>query len=276
MGPIKSLLSRASELIYPAKCVSCGDLLDQPQDVFCKTCCDSYENAKQETCSRCFRPRCRCTCPSFSLGKTGLRRLVKLYKYRPSESDLPENRILYALKQRHLGPVISFLSRDLSEAIGEALTPNEKASAVIVPCPRSDRAKRKNGYDHMEDLSKAVSVTTGFPFSRALGRVRGGKMQKGLSGEERRKNAENRFFVRSASEIAGKTVLLLDDVTTSGATLIECRRAVLSAGAARVVPCVLAVSGRDFVIRPRKTRKKAKTYKKKRKNASDSTNGDRI
>ena len=264
MGRLTSLFSSIFDLIYPAKCVSCGDLLDRPQDVFCTTCYDSYENAKQEICSRCFRPRCRCTCPSFSLGKTGLRRLVKLYKYRPSEGDLPENRILFALKQKHLSSVVSFLGRDLAEAIGESLTPKEKATAVVVPCPRSDRAKRINGYDHMEELCREVAKQTGFAYSGALKRKSGGKMQKGLSGEERRKNAKNRFFVKSADEIAGKTVLLIDDVTTSGATLTECRRSVLAAGAARVVPCVLAVSGRDFVIRPRETRAKTKVYKRKR------------
>ena len=89
-------------------------------------------------------------------------------------------------------------------------------------------------------------------------------MQKKLSAEERRKNVENRFFVTKPEDLAGKTVLLLDDLTTSGATLLECRRIVKSAGASRVVPCVIAVSGRDFVIRPRKTRKKGKSYKKKR------------
>lgn len=265
MGRALSALLRATECIYPAKCVSCGKLLDERVGVFCPTCRDSYENAKQEVCSRCFQPRCRCTCPSFPLGRVGLRRLVKLYKYQPSVTDLPENRILYALKQRHLQNVFDFLARELSEAIEAALTPKERLSAIIVPCPRSGAAKRQNGYDHTSELCRSISKITALPFSFALKRSRGGRMQKKLSGEERRRNIRNRFFVSRETDLAGKTVLLLDDVTTSGATLLECRRVALSAGAARVVPCVIAVSGRDFVIRPQMSRKKGKSYKKRKK-----------
>ena len=267
MGRVTSAISRLLSLVYPSKCVCCGELLDKDDEVFCRTCYDRYENAKQEICSRCLQPRCRCTCPSFSLGKAGLRRLVKLYKYQPSEGDLPENRILFALKQRHLQSVFDFFARDLAEAIEDALTPKEKATAILVPCPRSDRAKAKNGYDHMERLSVAISREIGFPVSLSLRRARGGRMQKKLSAEERRTNVENRFFVTQPEDLVGKTVLLLDDLTTSGATLLECRRVVKAAGAARVIPCVIAVSGRDFVIRPRKTRKKGKSYKKKRPTA---------
>lgn len=268
MGRASAVLSRLLSFVYPAKCVCCGELIDRDEEVFCRTCYDRYENAKQEICSRCLQPRCRCTCPSFSLGKAGLRRLIKLYKYHPSESELPENRILFALKQKHLQSVFDFLSRDLSEAIFDALTPKEKACAILVPCPRSDRAKAKNGYDHTERLCVALSNATGIPFGFALKRTRGGKMQKKLSAEERAKNVKNRFSVVKPEDLAGKTVLLLDDLTTSGATILECRRIVKAAGAARIVPCVIAVSGRDFVIRPQKSRKKGKFYKK-RPTASD-------
>ena len=256
------ILSRIRELIYPAKCVCCGDLLSDGDEVFCRTCYDSYENAKQETCSRCLQPRCRCTCPSFPLGRAGLRRLIKLYKYQPSDGDLPENRILYALKQKHLQSVFDFLGRDLAEAIGEALTPKEKETAILVPCPRSDGAKRKNGYDHTVELCRSVSRSTGFPISLALRRTGGGKMQKNLSGEERKRNTENRFYVSQASNFVGKTVILVDDLTTSGATMLACRRVIKAAGAARIVPCVLAVSGRDYVLRPQKARKKGKSYRR--------------
>jgi len=271
MGRIVSALRRVFGTVYPAKCVCCGELLAEEDPVFCRNCYDSYENAKQEICSRCLNPRCRCTCPSFHLGKAGLRRLIKLYRYQPSNGDLPENRILFALKQQHLQSVFSFLARELAESIGEALTPKEKQTAILVPCPRSGHAKRKNGYDHTSELCRALSRETGIPFSLSLKRVRGGKMQKRLTAEERRRNVANRFFFKKPDEIAGKTVVLVDDVTTSGATLLECRKMVLSAGAARVVPCVVAVSGRDFVLRPGKKRKKGKSYRKKK--PTPNTNG---
>lgn len=261
MGRVLSVMKRVSGLVYPAKCVSCGELLDEGGEVFCRTCYDSYENAKQEECSRCHKERCRCTCPSFSLGKAGFRRLIKLFHYRPAESDLPENRILYSLKQRHLRNVFDFFARELSESINSALTEKEKAEAILVPCPRSVGEKRKNGYDHTVALCRSLSKLTGIPVFTGLKRKRGGKMQKRLSGEERRRNIVNRFFVKKGDELAGKTVVLFDDVTTTGATLLECRRVVKIAGASRVIPCVIAFSGRDFVLRPQKYRKKGKKYR---------------
>ena len=88
-------------------------------------------------------------------------------------------------------------------------------------------------------------------------------MQKNLSGDERKRNTENRFFVSDTSDLVGKTVILVDDLTTSGATMLACRRVIREAGAARIVPCVLAVSGHDYVLRPQITRKKGKSYRKK-------------
>lgn len=261
MGRVLSVLKRVSGLVYPAKCVSCGELLDEVGEVFCRTCYDSYENAKQEECSRCHKTRCRCTCPSFSLGKAGLRRLIKLFHYQPSEGDLPENRLLYSLKQRHLGNVFDFFARELAESINSALTEKEKAAAIFVPCPRSVAAKKKNGYDHTVALCRSLSKLTGIPVFTGLKRKRGGKMQKRLSGEERRRNIVNRFFVRNGDVLTGKTVILFDDVTTSGATMLECRRVVKIAGASYVIPCVIAFSGRDFVLRPQKRRKKGKRYR---------------
>ena len=267
MRRLHSFFSRAGDLVYPAKCVSCGDPIDERGEVFCSSCLSSYENAKQDICSRCLKPRCLCTCPSFGLGKAGLRRLIKLFRYKPSEGDLPENRVLFALKQRHLQAVFDFLARDLAYSINADLTPRERETAVLVPCPRSSTAKRKNGYDHAFALCRSLARETGIPLSFALKRRRGGKMQKKLSGEERRRNIENSFAVVKPGEIAGKTVLLIDDVTASGATLIECRRVLKIACASRVIPAVLAVSGRDFVLRPRKQRKKGKQYRKKKPTA---------
>ena len=96
-------------------------------------------------------------------------------------------------------------------------------------------------------------------------------MQKRLSGEERRRNIVNRFYIKNGEDLAGKTVILFDDVTTTGATILECRRVVKVAGVSRVIPCVIAFSGRDFVLRPRKAKKKGKKYGR-RKVTSNQTN----
>ena len=80
--------------------------------------------------------------------------------------------------------------------------------------------------------------------TRVLGRRRAGRRQLGLSRRERLRSLAGCYAARAAP-LKGRTVLLVDDVTTTGATLEACARVLLHAGAARVVGCVLARTPRN-------------------------------
>ena len=124
---------------------------------------------------------------------------------------------------------------------------------LIVPVPLHYRRLAARGYNQAAWLAAAVSRRTGVAMHPALlKRVRATPSQGGLNARARRRNVAGAFVVpdRSAHRLAGKTVLLVDDVLTTGATLNGCTRALLKAGAASVDILVLArvVRARDVTI----------------------------
>lgn len=96
------------------------------------------------------------------------------------------------------------------------------------------------GYNQAAMLAFVLSLQTGLTFlPSALVRTKNTRSQVGLSAEERRRNLEAAFSARS-KQIAGRSVLLLDDVMTTGATLSNASQALLQAGASQVYALSLA------------------------------------
>lgn len=111
----------------------------------------------------------------------------------------------------------------------------------IVCVPMTRRAKRKRGYNQSELLAKAISERTGAPFiNGALEKVKETPEQKRLSREERSKNLGGSFKVVRKAEIAGKRVLIADDVLTTGATSDELSKTLKKAGAEKVYLATVA------------------------------------
>jgi ComF family protein len=107
-----------------------------------------------------------------------------------------------------------------------------------VPCGFARRWAR--GYDQSERLARAVGERLSLPVERLLGKRRNVKSQTKMPGAAaRRDNVRDVFKVLRSP--GGKRVLLIDDIVTSGATAGECRKQLLSAGAASVAVCAAAV-----------------------------------
>lgn len=125
-----------------------------------------------------------------------------------------------------------------------ALMISEKLAGVsadlIVPIPSSRASIRKRGFATAELIGKTVSMRTGLPMVKALGANRNKKEQKGLTAKNRLINAQSAFFIKSGFDLSGKTVVLLDDVCTTGATLSAAAKLLLDAGAKEVIAAVFA------------------------------------
>lgn len=111
---------------------------------------------------------------------------------------------------------------------------------VIVPVPASSP---KRGYNVPYLLARPLAYATGLPIQpKALQRVRCDKHQAGLSLGERLANVVDAFAPAGGCDVAGKRVLLVDDVITTGATAAACAEALLAAGAKSVYAVALASS----------------------------------
>lgn len=130
-----------------------------------------------------------------------------------------------------------WLTEDLADLLEGAVRANLAAADVdvVMPVPLFARRFRTRGYNQAAVLAEALAKRLGRRYdARTLVRVRDTPKQAWLSGAERRTNVKDAFGVRRADWVRGRTVLLVDDVTTTGATLGACAEPLVAAGAVQV------------------------------------------
>jgi predicted amidophosphoribosyltransferase len=114
---------------------------------------------------------------------------------------------------------------------------------IITWIPISDKRKRKRGFDQVELLAEKMSEELSIPVIPLLRKLRDNPPQSGITGHAHRKaNVLGAYSVTDPQTVAGKRILLLDDILTSGATAGECARILLTAGAAEVHLAVIAAA----------------------------------
>lgn len=145
---------------------------------------------------------------------------------------------------------LKFTSSEYAKPLGTALAMTAKSlysnlmrCDLVVPVPPF--AQTGKSYDHTDELAKVVSKLLGLPLNRLLSKTRGDRMTDKATVEDRWKSVEDLYvMVDGESELNKKTILLVDDICTSGATLSRCSHALTSQGKARGVYALVA--GRRF------------------------------
>lgn len=112
---------------------------------------------------------------------------------------------------------------------------------IIIPVPLHRKRLRQRGFNQAVLLGQIMSRVLSLPMlPDAMTRVRYTEPQVELSSSERRLNVKGAFSVKDGSSVAGKRILLLDDVMTTGSTMDECSRELKKAGAANVTAITIA------------------------------------
>lgn len=143
------------------------------------------------------------------------------------------------------------LGFDLGRWLGERVqkqkvfAEDEAPSPVVVPMPVSVRRRWSRGIDHAGVIARGVGVQLGLPVARVLARSHR-PSQRSVPISSRRSNVRGSMRFCGKNRVEGRTVVLVDDVMTSGATAREAARALVrEGGASGVVVAVLAVAGED-------------------------------
>jgi competence protein ComFC len=119
---------------------------------------------------------------------------------------------------------------------------------LIVPVPLNQSRLKERGYNQAALLARPLGLATGISYhARAVARIRNTRSQVGLKAKERAENVKDAFLAEPAI-VKGKQVLMVDDVTTTGATISACAKALKAAGARSVYGLTLARS--SFGLEP--------------------------
>ena len=185
-------------------------------EFFCVSCRTPFQNAfPLDAEGRC------------ALCRSGLRGFDAAYCFGAYEGVLRELIHLYKYAR------IRTLARPLGDLLAAAL-PRDEEWNVLVPVPLHWRRQWKRGFNQSELLARAIARRTALPVVNALRRAHATLTQAGLSNTSRRRNVAAAFRCKRPGAVAGKRVLLIDDVMTTGSTAAACALVLKRAGANKV------------------------------------------
>jgi ComF family protein len=221
---LRLLLAALLDLLYPPRCAACGEA----GEPFCATCADAIL-PPSDGCPRCGRSGRATTCGACLLHPPAFDGVQAGGLFGGPLADA-----IHALKYGDRPA----LARPLGRWLAARVVLPSAALVVAVPLGRKRRLRR--GYDQAGRLAEQLARAAGAPrLTGALRRVRETPPQVGRSRAARAANVAGAFTADPA-RVAGRELVLVDDVVTTGATADAAARALLAAGAARVTVVALA------------------------------------
>lgn len=222
------------------RCVGCGEFLSRRERVFCEKCRMVYDNVKQRSCSRCAARISHCTCPNDHLDTHYVHRLIKVTRYL-HDSELPQNKLIYSLKEERRSDVLQFLAEELAASVRHGV---EAPEELLVTCvPRGKRSLALYGFDHAYRLARATAKLLGAEFSPLL-RSTARRAQKELSGR-RERMANATMALRGGRSVAGRRILLIDDIVTTGASMANAAALLRGERAGEIIGAAVAIAYYD-------------------------------
>ena len=223
---VRQLPGTALDLLFPLNCLGC----QREGKVLCASCVDRLPELKPPFCRVCAQPNAPATChwclespPAFN----GIR--------VPYEMEGTVKEAIHNLKYRGLKAATPELAELLANYLEEHPMPGE----VLTPVPLPPRRLRSRGYNQSDLLAKELSKKLGLDiYESLLIRAKNNSPQVSASREERRENVQGSF--RCDGPVDGRSVILVDNVATTGSTLSACATVLKAAGASSVWCLVLA------------------------------------
>lgn len=218
----------ALDTLFPIRCIIC-----EAEGAFaCPNCRQSLERVPEQQCIVCRKPS------PFGLTHAGCRTphgadgSVSIYDYH----DRHVADILIQGKYKFLPGVYGEIGEAAAEVIDASHTHLLEAAEPfsLVPIPLAPSRERWRGFNQSELLCQALSTRLGLLTLHTLERTRATRTQKELGREQRQQNMAGAFRLRKGMDIHGRNLLLVDDVITTGSTLLEAAKVLKRNGAAKV------------------------------------------
>jgi len=220
------------DIIFPSECVYCGDFISSSQYHLCGEC-HTHLKELNDGCPVCSGIIVDGTCSICGDRKFYPAANITLFSY-----DNVTKAVIRSLKFGGIKHCYKIFVPYIQKHI-EYL--NEKID-IITSVPMNREKMIKRGYNQSELIAKDVSKQAGIEFCEILKENRGAKQQRSLNYDARFINVIDRYKTINNTKFKDKTVLLIDDVFTTGATINECSRKLILSGAAKIFSITLVRS----------------------------------
>lgn len=219
-----------TDFFLPRFCPACKTRLSHYENVICDTCLGSIQIAEKERIEFEFNKKFE--------GKKLISGFTSLYVF---EKDKELQEILHQFKYNNKYRIGIKLGEEIAKTRSTTIT--DWKIDLVIPVPLHHLKKAERGYNQSYYISKGFSQTLGIKKKENLlkrKRYTASQTLKNIS--DRELNVKDAFSVTNKKKIRGKNILLVDDVITTGATVSECARQLLNAGAKKVYSLSAAIA----------------------------------
>ena len=241
------------DFLFPPKCVCCDGVMipaekmirEKGGDALCPGCRAEWEMMKTEKCSSCGLAIMDCRCATFLMRKNGYRNLIKLCAYK-GEAECAVKKLIFCLKKSAHKKCEVFLATQLSYPIKRYIREHGESDFCITNVPRREKNVINYGYDHSEVLARRIAKLCSIPYFPLIDRVIYGTDQKNLTYEQRLINTHKVFKISKhySEKAKGMTVIMVDDVVTTGASIVACMETLKASGFDEAVAACIAATAR--------------------------------
>lgn len=218
------------DILFPPSpyCLTCKSALTATDFLICHDCKNKIEPLEGALCNKCGKALsddsvlcCDCISEDYDF--------IKARSYGAYIGIL--KKLIYEFKYRGRQEIAEILGRLMYDLFASLSWPSFD---YIVPVPLHQQRQRERGFNQSYLLAKFLSSKTKIPIFSGLKRIKPTEHQTLLDKPLRKKNLAGAFAVNSKDKICGKTLLLIDDVYTTGATTGECSKALIESEAEAV------------------------------------------
>lgn len=218
-------------LLFPVRCSLCTRVVAWDEHL-CSVCREKAPYNLPPVCERCGRQEDICVCGG---QRRHFARCVAPFRREGMVKDAVNR-----LKEKAWADDVTGFAAEMAEVVRREYGGIPFDCVTAVPLHKRDNAKR--GHNSAALLGQALAQQTGVPYRELLCKITHTRPQKELKAVERSGNLLGVFDVKEPAWIANKTVLLVDDVITTGATLDECAKIMKIYGAAEVYAVTASVA----------------------------------
>ena len=216
------------DIVFPNRCPFCGDFIMWDKHI-CDRCEETLQNANDIICRKCGKDKCICG------GELNYDMAFATFIY----NDKSVRSAILNFKNRGEMNIAEYAVNDIALRIEKENIP---VPDIIVPVPMSRKKQRKRGHNQAELLAKCIGKSLDRPVRGDILFKYDTRDEQHQHGAEERHERVKTLFYAGKADLSGMTVMLCDDVMTTGATINECAGLLKQLGAECVISAVCAVT----------------------------------